>query len=542
MSKAGDIAKVSAKSSFDVLWGLVASAVISAVGTIFIARLLGSDLFGLYAIVLIGPNLIMIFRDLGVRQAMIHYAAQYRAEERTQEIRSIFISGLIFEIAVGLALTITSFVLSGYLAVSVFNRPAIAPLIQIASFAILAGGLISLATAAFTGTEKMHLNSIMFICQAIIKTTLIISLVILGLSTSGAVIGYMSATVMAGLLGMLLMWTVFRRLPKPSNYKLEIKAYTKEMLKYGIPLSLSVITLGFLPQFYTFMLPIHYIADNSMIGNYGIANNFVVLIGFVATPITMMLFPAFSKLDHKKDKETLQNMYQSSIKYASLLVVPVATLIMALSEPAISTLFGATYQSAPLFLALLAVTYLYTALGNLSNLNLLNGQGQTKLTLKLTLLNAAIGLPMGTILILQYGVMGLLITTITAGLPSLFVSIYWIRKLYGLTIDWNSSAKILFSSALTATLTYAIVSQLGFPSWIRLLLGTALFFFILLPTILVTKTLTKSDLNNLKLISSGLGQLTGLINRALRLIEKSMNALDNTNLKKNNSSNFPIST
>ena len=40
MSKAADIAKISVKGSFHVMWGLVASTLISAVGTIIIAGLL----------------------------------------------------------------------------------------------------------------------------------------------------------------------------------------------------------------------------------------------------------------------------------------------------------------------------------------------------------------------------------------------------------------------------------------------------------------------------------------------------------------------
>ena len=51
--------------------GLVISTVISSVGVIFIARLLGSDLFGLHSIVLTAPSLFMIFRDWGVNSAMI---------------------------------------------------------------------------------------------------------------------------------------------------------------------------------------------------------------------------------------------------------------------------------------------------------------------------------------------------------------------------------------------------------------------------------------------------------------------------------------
>ena len=525
MSKAGDIAKVSAKGGFNVLWGLVISAVISSVGTIFVARLLGSDLYGLYAIVLTAPSLIMIFRDWGVNSAMIRFTAQYRAEGRAEEVRSIFISGLIFEVTLGLVLTVISFAFSGFLATSVFNRPTIAPLIQIASLSILTGGLISAATAAFTGTEKMHLNSIMVICQSIIKTLLVIALVIVGLSIPGAVIGFTAASLIAGVIGIALMWAIYKGLPKPITLKLEIKEYIKEMLKYGAPLSIAAILAGFLTQFYAFLLPIHYITDNTVIGNYGIAQTFVVLIGFFATPITTMLFPAFSKLDPQKDKETLKNVYQFSIKYASLLVIPVAALVMALSEPAVSTLFGATYETAPLFLVLLAVSYLYTAFGNLSTGNLINSQGQTKFILKLTLLTASIGFPMGSILILQFGVIGLIITSLTAGLPSLFISLYWIKKRYSVTVDWRSSAKIISSSALTATLTYAIIAQLSFASWIRLLLGVLIFVLILIPTMLFTRSITKSDVSNLRSMAGGLGVLSGVISKVLNILEKLMTAL-----------------
>ena len=181
MSKAAEMAKVSAKGSFHLLWGLVISTVISSIATIFIARLLGSDLYGLYGIVLIAPTLIGVFRDWGINSAMVRYTAQFRSEDRASEVRSILVSGIIFEIALGMALSAISFALSGYLATNIFHRPEITSLIQIASISILAGGLINAATAAFTGIEKMELNSIMLICQSIIKTVIMITLSHLGI-------------------------------------------------------------------------------------------------------------------------------------------------------------------------------------------------------------------------------------------------------------------------------------------------------------------------------------------------------------------------
>ncbi len=521
MSKAADLAKTSTKAGFHYLWGLVISTVISSLGTIFIANLLGSDAYGLYGIALTVPNLIIVFRDWGINSAMVRYTAQYRAENRTSEIRSIFVAGIMFELVMGLILSLVSFLISGYLASDVYNRPEIVSLIQIASFSILAGGLTSAATAAFTGTEVTTYNSIMLIFQSAVKTFLIIGLVIAGLGTSGAVIGFTLASAAAGVVGVILIMLLYRKIPKPFSHKLEIREYTKEMLKYSIPLSLLTIVAGFLAQFYVMLLP-YFFADNSLIGNYYVALNFVVLISFFSLPITTMLFPAFSKLDIKKDKVALQNVFQFSVKYSTLIVVPVTTLVMCLSGPAVGTLFGSEYVSAPLFLSLLSISYLFTATGNLSISNIINSQGQTNLNLKFTLLTAAIGFPMGYLLIMTFGVFGLIFTTIVAGIPSLILSIIWIKKHYDLSVDWVSSAKILASSAITATLTYMLISFIDYASVIELLIGAVFYVVVLVAVFMLTRTLSVNDLNSLRSMTAGLGPISKILAFILNAIERIM--------------------
>jgi O-antigen/teichoic acid export membrane protein len=525
MSKAADMAKISVKGGFHVMWGLVASTVISAVGTVIIALLLGEENYGLYAIAITAPTMIILFRDWGVNLAMIRYTAQSNAENKAHNIRSIFMSGLIFEIAVGIALSLIGFFLSDFLAVTVLNRPTITPLIQIASLSVLTSALVNTATAAFTGIEKMHLNSIMVVSQSVIKTALIIALVLIGLGTYGAITGYTVATLLAGLIGILLMFTLYKKLPKPEGGKLEIGKNIKIMLKYGLPLSIGVILTGFLLQYYNFLLYI-YVADNAIIGNLAIAQNFVVLITFFATPVTIMLFPAFSKIDHKKDPETLKNVFQTSVKYASLLVVPVTAMIMALAQPAISTLFGNKYAEAPLFLALLAITYLYTLLGNLSIGGLINGQGQTTFNLIVAVITAAVGFPLGFILISNYGVRGLIITALTAGIPGIIASLIFIRKRYNVTIHWKSSSTILLSSAAAAALTYLLLTQLtAFSSLTRLIIGVAIFTPTYLAAAILTKTFNTGDINNLREMTSALGPLRPILNAILNLIEKIMTTL-----------------
>ena len=235
-----------------------------------------------------------------------------------------------------------------------------------------------------------------------------------------------------------------------------------------------------------------------------------------------MMFPTFSKLDAEKDNESLRNIFQFSVKYASLIVVPAAALVMCLAVPAVDTLFGNTYSSAPLFLALLAIPYLFTAFGNLSLGGFLYGQGHTSYVLKLSVLTGSIGFPMGYIAIMNFGVLGLIVTALMAGIPSLFIGLGFIRKTYGVTVDWLSSVKILLSSAIAASVTFVAVSLLGFPSWIELILGVIIFIIVLIPFALLTKSISQSDVANLRGMTRGLGAVGKLLSKVLDILEKLM--------------------
>ena len=49
---------------------------------------------------------------------------------------------------------------------------------------------MTVASAAFTGMETMHLNSVMLIVQSIVKTALIVGLVLLGFGTMESYCGF----------------------------------------------------------------------------------------------------------------------------------------------------------------------------------------------------------------------------------------------------------------------------------------------------------------------------------------------------------------
>jgi len=524
-TKAVDIARVSARGSFNYMWGLVIATVISSIGTIFVGNQLGPDLYGLFNIALFVPNLVNWFRDWGINSAMVRYTAQYRAEGRLSEIRNVFATGLLFELSIGFILTIFTFALSNYLATVVFNRP-ITLLIQVASITIFAGGLINVATAAFTGFEEMKANSVMLICQSIIKTFLMIGLVLIGYGPLGAISGYTIAMLVAGGIGILLMAYLHKRRVNISD-ALEVKKYLKILIKYGMPICAITILSGILTHFFAFLLPLFY-EGNTMIGNYQIATTFVVLIGFFSTPISAMLFPAFSKIDYKKDKELLKSIYQSSVKYASLIMVPIIFAIMSLAEPGINVLFT-DYPYAAQYLALLSIPYLFVLFGQFVSGALLNGQGFQYVNLKRTIITVIIGFPLGYFLIMKYGVIGLIVTTIVQGIPSLILLLHFIKTKFGVSIDWYASAKILVASVIPAVITYLVVSNLNLSylspltrltSLLELTVGSVIFVIIWTASTVCLRVVNKSDLSILRATIGNIGVVGKLFNRVLDIAEK----------------------
>jgi hypothetical protein len=134
-------------------------------------------------------------------------------------------------------------------------------------------------------------------------------------------------------------------------------------------------------------------------------------------------------------------------------------------------------------------------------------------------------LPRGLRTNLTIGILGLIITALTARLPSLILGLWWIRTHFVATVDWISSTKILIASTTAAVITYIILSQLSFSSWIKLILGLTIFLPFFSITIILTRTINRSDINNLREMLSALGPLRRLFNSLLDLVEKLMTTL-----------------
>ena len=509
--------KTSATGSFQLLIGVAMSTIIMAVGAIIIGRLLTPAEYGLYGIVLIPLTTINLFRDWGINSAMTKYIASLRASQKTEEIHSVIAAGLIFEIASGIVLSFLSLGLATFIATTIFHRPESAFFIQIISVSIIAGSLLTASQAVFIGFERMELNSFTLICQAIVKVAVGPILVFLGYGVLGAVIGYGVGFIAGGTIGLATFYiALYRPLTKKGTRSLTETFRT--MLNYGWPLAISSIFGGILPQIYLFMAPSF--VSNTLYGNYAVASNFTVILTFLTTPISTVLFPAFAKLDTEDDDELVKTVFKSSIKYTSVLLVPSTIAMMALSSPIVGTLYGEKYVYGPFFLTIAVIGNLFALLGSFSATNLLQGLGETRIIMIQSIMALIVGLPIGFFLIPMLGITGLIIASTVAVVPSLLWGLYWIWKQHRARADFKSSAKILAASAIAAFVAYVPTRFLNTADWIKLVTGLAIFLIVYVLSAPLIGAVCLTDIDNLRTMFSGIGIVSKITSIPLAAAEK----------------------
>ena len=523
MDKALKMGQDSTKGTFLLFIGRIGSTILLAIGAILVGVFIEEGDLGLYTIALIPAATILLFHDWGVGQAITRYCAQKRGQNKEGELRKIITVGLAFEAAIGLVLTLISLLIADSLASNIFGKPEAGFFIMISSITILSTSLLTAAQAIFLGFERMHLSNITFISQAVVQSVLSILLVYMGYGALGAVLGYTLGVIISAIVAMsLLAFVIIRNLPNVTN----VNTFNtlKLLLGFGVPLGISSILGGILASFYPLMMASF--VNETTIGNYRIALNFIALISFFTIPVSSVLFPTFSKINIKKELQLLRSAFASSVKYSYLFLAPVSMALIVLSKPIVSTLYGDKWVLAPFFLALAASIHLFGAFGPISQTSLLSALGKTRLLMKLNLLAIAIGIPLSFLLIPQLGIPGVILVDILDTLPSLIICTYWVRKHYGAITELKTTGKMLLASTIAAAVTYLFITVFSTASaWIMLTIGATLFIMTYLIAIPFIGAINQKDVSNLRSMFSKLGFVSKILEVPLRIIEHQLRFL-----------------
>lgn len=510
------VAEDSARGGFFLFSGTVAATVVMAIASILIGRLLGPELYGQYTLVFIIPQLLYLFTDLGINQGVTKYAASFNAKGETGRTARMIKYALLLRTLAGIILFLVNYTLADFFASTFLQRPDTAFYIRIASTAILFQATFATVASAFVGLDKAQYNALATNIQALAKALISITLVLMGFSLSGAVLGHSVSYVVATVAGAILLYMLLRRDNDDKTVQ-SVKSELKTLMHYGTPLYISILLTGLVPFYQNLMLANY--TTNTDVGNYKAAANFSTLISTISIPITTALLPAFSKIDSSATQKKVRMFFKLANKYTALIVIPAAALLITYSNEIVKIIYGSTYQSASLFLSTNSLLYLLAGFGYLTLSSFYNGLGKTKTTLTITLITFLTLAALSPTLTQAYGVQGLIAAFLIASTASTIYAAYKAKREFQIEFDTQSLAKIYVVSIASSIPSLLIAGFAHLSGPINLTIGTVTYLATYATLTPLTGIITRTELQTITKITQRI-RLLGLIARPILKYEQ----------------------
>ncbi|MHB8565673.1 MAG: oligosaccharide flippase family protein [Nitrososphaerales archaeon] len=500
-----DLARRSTRGSVLIFVGSLTSTALLAITSIIIARLLGPANYGIYTLSLVLPAIFQIFVTAGINVAIERYSAFHISKGDKETAARIVRNGVYFLLISGTALTVVSFLTSGYLSTIVLHRQNLGLYVQVASIYVLGQTLYQAALGSLIGSGKLGHVSLAYVFLSIIKLTVSFALIVLGFAIYGAIVGQVLSYLFTGVLFLFAFRTIGSR--SIQNTKGLFLVDISNMLRYSLPLFFGGLIGSFALQYITVILS--GIATNTVVGLYQVAASLTLPLALVVNAIIIPLFPAFASMDGRSSDTNRALII--TMKYSYYLAMPVGFFIISCSSLLISVLYGSSYAIASEYLNLYVVAALI-AVGPTVLTMFFSAIGKTRLTLYGSMISSAIIFVLAPALSF-IGVYGLLYTIIIANVVQYCVYVL----LFVMHSGKNIALRPIGAALASSLIPYYIISNvlhISLPQIALLVVDGVLFITIYLTLVPIFHGVNKEDINRLNMAIENLG----LVKRPFRLL------------------------
>lgn len=430
-----------------------ATLVVGFVGSIVFARILGPAGYGGFYLLL---ALVQI-AERGVSGWAI--AGQKRfSEDVTESLRREIVGAALAGVLVTtLAGAIFAWVLRGSLESYVGVSGAVGPFV-----ALLFGATVYTTLKHTTaGRGLVSVTNWGETLQTLFAFPIQLGLVLAGFGVAGMAYGYTLGFVLVA--PLFLYFTAVR----PTVPSLDVLSSLVAFAKYSAPSALlgrvytrvDVIILGFL-------------VGPAAAGYYEVAFRISIPATFIAAVVAPAVMSRTSERSSRgaEVREDVRN----ALSYSAVLAIPIFFGAVVIADRVVVTLYGPEYARASTLLVGLAL-YRIVRSQSAVLINVIQGLDRPDVTLRLSAVTIAINVPLGVVLTLEYGAIGVVIATVVAeamryaGL--VVVATNWIetRDLFPKQI-----AQQLLSATVMMAVVGLVLRVVRIRSWVSLVLVVAL--------------------------------------------------------------------
>jgi O-antigen/teichoic acid export membrane protein len=332
------------------LLGAIGGRFLNVFGNILIARLLGPYIFGIYGI---GWTLVRFFSlvvPLGMDRAVLRYAPKFWKQD-SSGFKGLLTSVHKLSLGSGLLFGILFFLLSPWLAHSVYKQPELLTVFRLFSFAFPLLSLLIVSAAATRITQQIQYSVWLYdLGQPILGLTLIITFFLLGKGLNGVVVAEVLSLGCGAIIGIILLPKIF---PEIRGITSRNDTNHKKLLAYSIPAMLGgafSVYIIWLDRIFVglFLSPV----DNGIYTAVSQLSTIIMVILAGFSPITV---PLFSHFHHQKNANQLQVIYTVSTKWGIYLCIPILAVLLVSPVDSLVTIYGKEYGFGANILVILLV-------------------------------------------------------------------------------------------------------------------------------------------------------------------------------------------
>jgi len=304
-----------------------------------IARKLGVDKFGIYALALTVAGIFGMASDFGSSYLTIREVA--RDKEKTGKY---LVNGTIVKILLNIPIFFILFILVRH-----FYNINIQFTIYLACFAIILKMFIQFYVSFFNAYEKMYLNTIVSSLQAALVFTVCIGILLIGFDKVNYLFfGHIFVNILVVMFSAIILLKAIS--PEISGFD---PTFSWLFLKRSIPFGL--LFLGGVIYFHTDTVMLSVMKDETAVGFYQAAMRIAVTLEIIPGLLSSAMYPTISRTFIHSKKEA-GYMTERALRYMLLIGLPMAVGITLLSKEIILLIFGDKFISSILLLQILAWT------------------------------------------------------------------------------------------------------------------------------------------------------------------------------------------
>lgn len=340
----GTVKKI-AKNTSLLLISQIVSYAMGFIYTIYMARYLGVENFGIFSFALAFSSVLGIFTDLGLNTLMTREIARDRSKT-TKYLNNIFSIKLVLAVL----LLISTFMILNLVYTSSTD-------IFVIYFIVLSFGFSTFSLmfyAMFQGYEIFKYQAI----AVILNSSLMLISVFLGMTFKFNVIGFAFIySVVSGFTLIYILWVSFNNSLFP---KFEVNW---EFWKSLIRLSLQFGLIGVFATVYVWIdsIMLFFMQGNITVGLYNAAYRIIIVLLFIPSVINVAIFPLMSRF-YVLSNKPINKIFEKYFKLMLIIGIPMGLGVDILSSNIISILFGNSYSGAVNALQILIWATVFTFL------------------------------------------------------------------------------------------------------------------------------------------------------------------------------------